>query len=490
MRKRNVFALLLFFLSLACLSFSYCYTLRRPLGKLQLYATPRAPFRALVHNVKLLHGFEKGRRRDPGFWYHYEAGWYPIHVAADVFIDCQPPTPTLVVMSRLYRQTPQLNHSALVVEVVEEGRERHFPLRGAWENSGAYESVAIGRYALPAHASREAALACAGGAPPPVRLRLFYNVSIDYSSYLWEDAPDRPPASLDLGPSERYVNVTRSPEPPRSDFAMVAIFSFSHYLLPLWMNYWRLLGVDTFYLFYNGSPAHIPELQRELAAFESSVVVVSWQVIHWLTTQPDDITHGQPIAINSAFQRWRHLHRFMAFYDTDELLLTPSHDDLRHYLIAFRAAHGPAVVAYRSMCSWAMLTNLTQHGLADVTSVRLEHLAALPVQRGPAGGREKYILNVSAALEWGVRFINIHGVYSHQAPGPGNAVVLAPEGATPAYHLHLLNKATGDDSQKNDFREVFMPRQGEEISDHHLRDLIQRAIRRRLARRREGAGGW
>jgi hypothetical protein len=180
----------------------------------------------------------------------------------------------------------------------------------------------------------------------------------------------------------------------------------------------------------------------------------------------------------------------MAFYDTDELLVTPSHDDLRHYLTAFRAAHGPAVVAYRSMCSWAMLTNLTQHNLADVTSVRLEHLAALPVQRGPAGGREKYILNVSAALEFGVRFLNLHGVYSHQASGPGNAVVLVPEGAAPAYHLHLLNKASGDDSQKNDFREVFMPRAGAEINDQHLKDLIQRAIRRRLARRREGAGGW
>ena len=68
----------------------------------------------------LLHGYEKGARWDPGFWFHHEAGWYPIHVVADAFVSCEDAArgPTLVVMSRRYRHTPQLNHSALVVEVV------------------------------------------------------------------------------------------------------------------------------------------------------------------------------------------------------------------------------------------------------------------------------------------------------------------------------------------------------------------------------------
>ena len=454
-----------------------------------------APFRALLHNHKLLHGYEKGKRWDPGFWYYYEAGWYPIHVVADLFVACEDAArgPTLVVMSRRYRHTPQLNHSELLLEVVGGGGGARVALGpGEWEDSGLYESVAIGRYALPAHASAGAAAACtaaaASAAAPPLTLRLFLNTSFDYSAYFYEDLPDRPPEGFYKGAAEAYFNVTRSPEPPPSDFAMVAIFSFSHYLLPLWMNYWRAIGVDTFYLFFNGSPEHLPALQREVADFEGSVVIVSWQVIHWLTTEPDDITHGQPIAINSAFQRWRHLHKFMAFYDTDELLVTPHHDSLQHFVEAYRAFRGP-VTALRSMCSWAMLTNLTDHNITSVAHVRLEHLASLPVLRGPPGGREKYLINVSAAAEYGVRFVNLHGVYSHQGHfGPGSAEVMVPEGSLPAYHLHLLNKDGGDDSQKNDSREVFMPAKGKEIQDHHLRDLIRRALAWRIAHHR-GRGG-
>jgi hypothetical protein len=462
-----------------------------------------APFRALLHNHKLLHGYEKGARWDPGFWYFYEAGWYPIHVVADAFVACEDAArgPTLVVMSRRYRHTPQLNHSELLIEVVGgagEGARRVSLGPGEWEDSGLYESVAIGRYALPAHASAGAAAACAplgaaaatAAAAPPLTLRMFINTTFDYSAYFYEDLPDRPPEAFYRGAAEQYFNVTRSPEPPRSDFAMVAIFSFSHYLLPLWMNYWRAIGVDTFYLFYNGPPEHIPALQREVADFGGSVVIISWQVIHWLTTEPNDITHGQPIAINSAFQRWRHLHKFMAFYDTDELLVTPHHDSLQHFLESYRAFRGP-VTALRSMCSWAMLVNLTDHNLTSVAQVRLEHLASLPVQRGPPGGREKYLVNVSAAAEWGVRFVNLHGVYSHQGQfGPGSAEVMAPEGSLPAYHLHLLNKDVGDDSQKNDSREVFMPAKGKEIVDDHLKDLLRRALAWRIAHKGRARGEW
>ena len=428
-------------------------------------AAAAGPYRALVHNQKLLSGFEKGPRWDPAFWYLFPEGYYPVHVVADVFVQCAGGLPELVFMSRRYRRT-DLNYSKYMrVEVLQGygGAPVHTLPPGVWEDSGHYESSSIGRYALPPshHYACEQPWPSLGGAPPrPVYLRVTYNGT------------------------QALFNATRSPEPPPSQFAMVGIFSFSHYLLPLWMSYWRALGCDTFYLFYNGPPQHVPLLQQELQGFEGSVVLINWQVIHWLSTEPDDITHGQPIAINSAFQRWRHLHAFMAFYDTDELLVTPGHNSLGDFVAAYSALRGP-FTALRSMCSWSLLTNLSQHNLSSIADVRLEHLAVLPSVRSLPGGREKYLLNVSAAAQWGVRFINLHGVYSHQSNRPGDAEVMVPEGALPAYHMHLLNKDQQDTSQKNDYREVFVPKPGQEIKDNHLQELVVRAVKRRISRKEE-----
>ena len=133
---------------------------------------------------------------------------------------------------------------------------------------------------------------------------------------------------------------------------------------------------------------------------------------------------------------------------------------------------------------------LEDPGGATVADLNVTAFATVGVQRARVpGGREKYLVNVTAAAEYGIRFVNLHGVYSHQGHfGPGSAEVMAPEGSLPAYHLHLLNKDVGDDSQKNDSREVFMPAKGKEIQDHHLRDLIRRALAWRIAHHR-GRGG-
>jgi hypothetical protein len=167
---------------------------------------------------------------------------------------------------------------------------------------------------------------------------------------------------------------------------------------------------------------------------------------------------------------------------------------------AFASAVEP-IVGLRTVCAWGML-NLTgpEAAAANVTSiaqVTLAHLATLPVDRGVPGSREKYWVNTSALDAWGVRNVNIHGVYSHQGPGggrEGQVVILQTEGAFAAYHLHLLN--TVSDERKGDYREVFMPKQP--IRDAAVNDFVRRAVvarvaERKRARRREreaeGAAG-
>jgi len=237
-----------------------------------------------------------------------------------------------------------------------------------------------------------------------------------------------------------------------------------------------------------------------------SVVLVDWQVLHWIQTDGADITHGQPIAINEALQRWRHLHDFMAFYDTDEFLVLPGARNLDDFVARFAAVNGP-VVALRSPCAWMML-NLTHSNLTSIADATVPDLVRLPVERGPAGGREKYFLNTSAIDDVGIKTINLHGsawhararrardvhatltplipshhprspraVYSHQNNAPGNAVVLRGD---QGYHLHVLNEI--DSSRKQDSREVFLPKH-KVFLDTEVGTFVRAAITARVAAR-------
>lgn len=321
-------------------------------------AAPRAPFRAVVPNFQLQNGTEKGTLYHPYFEFVLfpPDGAYPALIVADAFLQCAAPR-RVVLMGRHYKRRPDMNHNDVVVHVVDNSTGARERLSGTWYETFNYESVAIGSFPF------DGGAACA---TPGARVR----VEVTY------------------GPNAAAFDLAASPQPPPSQWAMVAIFSFSRHLLRMWMTYWHVIGVDTFYLFYNGASADIPTIQAELADMPVSLVIVDWQVLHWIQTDGADITHGQPIAINEAVQRWRHLHSFMAFYDTDEFLVLPNARNLDDFAAKFSAAYGP-IVAIRSQCAW-MYLNLTGSNLTSVADATVPDFLRFPVERGPAGGREKY----------------------------------------------------------------------------------------------------
>jgi hypothetical protein len=284
-------------------------------------------------------------------------GWYPALIVADAFLQCDGvPSPSIVLMGRHYKQRPDHNHSAVRLIVKFDGVERE--LIGSWYETRNYESVAIGTFPLPAD------WRVCGAADLKAKS---LDTTIDY-----------------FGNTTNF-QLVRTAAPPRSTWAMVAVFSFSRHLLRMWMTYWHTIGVDTFYLYYNGNSEDIPTIERELADMPFSIVIVDWQVLHWIMTDVEDITCGQPIAINEAVLRWGHNHDFMAFYDTDEFLVTPDSDDLNHFVQRFTKTNGP-FLALRSMCAWSMLNATTIGTIANAT---LPDLVKLNIERGPASGREK-----------------------------------------------------------------------------------------------------
>ena len=261
------------------------------------------PFRAVVRIHSLACGTEKGDAYRPHFTYTLfpPDGAYPVLVVADVALVCA--TRTLTLVSRHYFRRPDLDHTRLVVHVRDRASGARVRLAArSWHVARKYETVAIGEFEYDGGVACDGA-AAAAAAPGGDDARDAPTVEVEVSySGTGTGAAACPNAHSTFA-------VARSPSPPRSRWAMVAVFSFSRFLLRAWMDYWRAIGVGTFYLFHNGRS---DELESVMASFDNdlraSIVLVDWQVLHWILTDDADVTHGQPMAINDALHRWHHLH--------------------------------------------------------------------------------------------------------------------------------------------------------------------------------------
>jgi len=224
--------------------------------------SPRPPYRASLGIHRLQHGTELGPEYHPYFQYTLfpPDGAYPVYVVADAFLSCNNGPRAIVLISRHFQRRPDVDHALLRVAVERPGEPPLALPPCEWFVHTHYETVAIGRCAF------DAGALCAPGAAerapplPPLPIRVTYNGSAELQAAFALRAP---------------------PEPPRSDFAMVAVFNhFSSYFLPLWMAYWRAIGVDTFYLFFNErEPEEIARLHALVAGFEASIVIVEVRLL-------------------------------------------------------------------------------------------------------------------------------------------------------------------------------------------------------------------
>jgi hypothetical protein len=110
------------------------------------------------------------------------------------------------------------------------------------------------------------------------------------------------------------VTLLRAPGGWESEFAMCALFLQDRHLLGVWATYWYLLGVDTFYLYWNGEVKGIEELKAAVEHIPAHVVFIHWPFDYWVPNH-ERPHHGQPQAWNSCYQRNRDKHDFLVFYD-------------------------------------------------------------------------------------------------------------------------------------------------------------------------------
>ena len=271
-----------------------------------------------------------------------------------------------------------------------------------------------------------------------------------------------------------------------------------------------LLGIETFYFFYNGPPEDIPALNASLSGLRAHVVWVAWPLLHWIITDATDITHGQPMAIVDALQRWRERSQYLFFYDLDEFLVLPRHSGLQEFMAEYSSldhGRGP-LVALRTQCSWAIVNlTLAPPGLT-IADLNVTDFAVYPVVHGEPGGREKYWMNASARRVehsgWGtdefrawegglLHNINLHGIYAAQDKDLAHVRILDWQGGRfPAYHIHLLNTRTPERTQ--DGRDIYFVNSKNKQVDGEIGGMVRRLIVKRrdasreASRRKRGGG--
>jgi hypothetical protein len=173
----------------------------------------------------------------------------------------------------------------------------------------------------------------------------------------WFDAPglgklDRLDLEIEYESHKKATTLLRAPGGWESPFAMCALFLQDKHLLRMWTTYWYLLGIDAFYLYWNGDVAAIPELVAAVEDIPATVTFIHWPFDYWV---PDSNRphHGQPQAWNSCYHRNKDRHDFLVFYDLVRARLPPAIVSLR------RRPSSPPYRAPRRMSSSRSRTTRT-----------------------------------------------------------------------------------------------------------------------------------
>jgi hypothetical protein len=288
-------------------------------------------------------------------------------------------------------------------------------------------------------------------------------------------------------------------------YAACALFHTDAHLMEMWVSYWWLLGVDTFYMYYNGKAEDIPALAARAAALRPAATFHHWPFDYWVADAKRP-HHGQPMAVNDCFYRYRDRHEFLVMYDLvrraaaavrrgakpgggrglgrrrhperrylcapratppthshplpvphsatvssatpqDELLVFPGHDDLPSF-------HASITVPWKALRSQSTWTRIELEAVgAAYNALTIDHIGAAPLTRTDIDyRREKYVVNTSYGADVGITIVNVHGVYQVEtgigAPVPGGPpqTLMGPE---MAYHFHFVN--VGRDRTRDKF---------------------------------------
>jgi glycosyl transferase family 92 len=124
-------------------------------------------------------------------------------------------------------------------------------------------------------------------------------------------------------------------EPPHSALSLMTLFKYEYQLLPEFIRYYAKLGVQTFYLYYNGRLDSIDWtfLRNAEMACDVRILLVEWDIAYWwnlsatvnkpVYDQWGYQHHAQTMAINHHVHSMRGCSSYTLFIDLDEYIFTP-----------------------------------------------------------------------------------------------------------------------------------------------------------------------
>ena len=246
----------------------------------------------------------------------------------------------------------------------------------AWEARVDHESVALGvwRGDLPGIGSDSCGGLHGRSEEPHILLRLHFGPF--GTDHRWQATQPlhmlRPPTPKGtwLKAAARTPRIREGtlllPAPALTDYAICTTVMTASDLIRLWLRYYALKGVGSFYL-YAVAPSG-PQLTALVRALEATVegvlggaaiTIIPWPFNMYSQHQWDvyvDGNYAQPAALNSCTSRYAMAHKGLLFYDVDEFLCTRHYSTVGAWLDALkrRFPDRPPHTFVTSM-AWALL---------------------------------------------------------------------------------------------------------------------------------------
>jgi hypothetical protein len=144
------------------------------------------------------------------------------------------------------------------------------------------------------------------------------------------------PVTLDIGYESKTWTVSPERETiPPSRLSAMTLFKHDYRLLPEYIRHYTALGVERFYLYYNGPLSEIDWtfLRDNEHARHADIVLYEWNIAYWWTlAAPVGVPqydaqgfqhHAQTMAINHHLHAMKEVSRYTLFADLDEYVFMP-----------------------------------------------------------------------------------------------------------------------------------------------------------------------
>lgn len=125
---------------------------------------------------------------------------------------------------------------------------------------------------------------------------------------------------------KKTYKLSKSIVDKKYNLSMFTLFKDDPYLIDCWIDYYKQLGVEHFYLYYNGL---LKDIDNIINRFDKNeVTFVEWDYKYWIDdydkkkainkTVSNNINHAQPMAINSCMYKFGEFTNWLALFDLDE----------------------------------------------------------------------------------------------------------------------------------------------------------------------------